>query len=71
MRCSFEETVTLLDALTDNIAGVSENIMLGHLTPLGSGCFDLSLNEKMLTFMLSTTKSQAFLKPFQVQLIHP
>jgi DNA-directed RNA polymerase II subunit RPB1 len=53
MRCSFEETVDiLLDAatyaLTDNIAGVSENIMLGQLAPLGSGCFDIYLNEKML-----------------------
>jgi len=53
MRCSFEETVDiLLDAstyaLTDNLLGVSENIMLGQLAPLGTGCFDLFLNEKAL-----------------------
>eukprot|EP01103_Thecamoeba_quadrilineata_P002203 TRINITY_DN12197_c0_g1_i1.p1 TRINITY_DN12197_c0_g1~~TRINITY_DN12197_c0_g1_i1.p1 ORF type:complete len:1771 (-),score=338.80 TRINITY_DN12197_c0_g1_i1:46-5313(-) len=53
MRCSFEETVDiLLDAatyaLTDNIAGVTENIILGQLAPLGTGCFDIFLNDKML-----------------------
>lgn len=53
MRCSFEETVDiLLDAatysLTDNLLGVTENIMLGQLAPLGTGCFDLLLNEKAL-----------------------
>lgn len=42
MRCSFEETVDILfDAAvyaeTDHLRGVSENIMLGQLAPLGTG----------------------------------
>ena len=53
MRCSFEETVDiLLEAATfgetDNLAGVTENIMLGQLAPVGTGSFELLLNEKML-----------------------
>ena len=42
MRSSFEETVdVLLDAAaygeTDPIHGVTENIMLGNIAPLGTG----------------------------------
>lgn len=49
MRCSFEETVdVLLDAAfhaeVDPMKGVSENIMLGQLSKVGTGCFDLILN---------------------------
>lgn len=49
MRCSFEETVdVLLDAAfhaeIDPMKGVSENIMLGQLSKVGTGCFDLILN---------------------------
>jgi DNA-directed RNA polymerase II subunit RPB1 len=49
MRCSFEETVdVLLDAAchgeVDPMKGVSENIMLGQLAKIGTGCFDLLLN---------------------------
>ena len=49
MRCSFEETVdVLLDAAchseSDPMKGVSENIMLGQLAKIGTGCFDLILN---------------------------
>ncbi|CAK7355676.1 unnamed protein product [Dovyalis caffra] len=44
MRCSFEETVDiLLDA-----AGVTENIMLGQLAPIGTGDCSLYLNDEML-----------------------
>jgi DNA-directed RNA polymerase II subunit RPB1 len=32
----------------DHVRGVSENIMLGQLAPLGTGEFELYLNEKML-----------------------
>ncbi|MQM18247.1 hypothetical protein Taro_051232 [Colocasia esculenta] len=54
MRCSFEETVDiLLDAAvyaeTDNAKGVTENIMLGQLAPIGTGNCDIYLNEQMLT----------------------
>ena len=49
-QCSFEETVDILMraaafAERDNMEGVSENIMLGQLCPLGTGAFDLLLNE--------------------------
>merc|ERR1719313_208808 len=53
MRCSFEETVDiLLDAACfgerDDLRGVSENIMLGQLAPVGTGSFGVFLNETML-----------------------
>lgn len=32
----------------DHMTGVSENIMLGQLAPLGSGAFGLMLNEDKL-----------------------
>ncbi|KAI5781822.1 DNA-directed RNA polymerase II subunit [Geopyxis carbonaria] len=53
MRCSFEETVEiLLEAAStgelDDCRGVSENIMLGQLAPMGTGEFDVFLDEKML-----------------------
>ncbi|KAG0138137.1 RNA polymerase II largest subunit [Tuber indicum] len=53
MRCSFEETVEiLLEAAAsgelDDCRGISENVMLGQLAPLGTGEFDVFLDEKML-----------------------
>eukprot|EP00898_Chlorokybus_atmophyticus_P000376 jgi/Chlat1/1339/Chrsp119S01776 len=53
MRCSFEETVDILleaavFAECDPLKGVTENIMLGQLAPLGTGEFALTLNEDML-----------------------
>jgi len=53
MRCSFEETVEILMEAAavgelDDCRGVAENIMLGQLAPLGTGEFDLMLDEKML-----------------------
>lgn len=52
-QCSFEETVdVLIRAATfaerDRMKGVSENIILGQLCPLGTGSFDLLLNADML-----------------------
>ncbi len=49
MKCSFEESVDiLLEAAchgeVDPMKGVSENIMLGQLAKIGTGCFDLVLN---------------------------
>nr|CAD7194309.1 unnamed protein product [Timema douglasi] len=49
MRCSFEETVdVLMDAAShaevDPMRGVSENIIMGQLPRLGTGCFDLLLD---------------------------
>lgn len=53
MRASFEETVEiLLEAshfgLTDDLLGCSENILLGQLIPIGTGAFDLLLDDQML-----------------------
>ncbi|CAO2828701.1 unnamed protein product [Amaranthus hypochondriacus] len=53
MRCSFEETTgILLDAAvyaeSDYLRGVSENIILGKLAPIGTGGCSLYLNEEML-----------------------
>uniref|UniRef100_T1JDI6 DNA-directed RNA polymerase subunit n=15 Tax=Myriapoda TaxID=61985 RepID=T1JDI6_STRMM len=49
MRCSFEETVDVLmeaasHAEVDPMRGVSENIMVGQLANMGTGCFDLMLD---------------------------
>jgi DNA-directed RNA polymerase II subunit RPB1 len=49
LRCSFEETVEILmDAAVfaenDPLKGVTENIMLGQLAPVGSGVFHLLLD---------------------------
>ncbi|XP_019764459.1 DNA-directed RNA polymerase II subunit RPB1 [Dendroctonus ponderosae] len=49
MRCSFEETVdVLIDAAAhaevDPMRGVSENIIMGQLPRMGTGCFDLLLD---------------------------
>nr|CAG8499060.1 13409_t:CDS:2 [Entrophospora candida] len=53
MRCSFEETVEILiDAAAvgevDDCKGVAENIMLGQVAPLGTGEFDVYLDQEML-----------------------
>ncbi|KMZ61970.1 DNA-directed RNA polymerase [Zostera marina] len=53
MRCSFEETVEIiLDAGAyaekDGLLGVTENIMLGQLAPIGTGCCSLFIKEEML-----------------------
>jgi DNA-directed RNA polymerase II subunit RPB1 len=53
MRCSFEETVEILMEAAavgelDDCRGVAENIMLGQMAPLGTGEFDVMLDEDML-----------------------
>jgi DNA-directed RNA polymerase II subunit RPB1 len=53
MRCSFEETVEILmDAAVmaerDPLKGVTENVMLGQLCPIGSGDMELLLDEAAL-----------------------
>jgi DNA-directed RNA polymerase II subunit RPB1 len=52
-RASFEETVELLldagaAAERDDCRGVSENIMLGQLAPVGTGSFEVVLDEEAL-----------------------
>ena len=57
MRCSFEETVEiLLEAAgygeLDDCRGVSENIMLGQLAPMGTGEFEVVMDGQMLLTMV-------------------
>ncbi|ODQ79999.1 hypothetical protein BABINDRAFT_36081 [Babjeviella inositovora NRRL Y-12698] len=54
MRCSFEETVEILleagaAAELDDCRGISENVMLGQIAPLGTGAFDVMVDESMLS----------------------
>ncbi|KAH3683659.1 hypothetical protein WICPIJ_005343 [Wickerhamomyces pijperi] len=53
MRCSFEETVEILmeagaAAELDDCRGVSENVILGQLAPVGTGAFDVLIDDKAL-----------------------
>jgi DNA-directed RNA polymerase II subunit RPB1 len=52
-KASFEETVEILleaslHSERDNLVGVTENIMLGQLAPIGTGSFDVVMDAKML-----------------------
>ena len=58
MRCSFEETVEiLLEAAAvgelDDCRGVSENVMLGQLAPMGTGELEVFLDQQMLDTVIS------------------
>ncbi|KAH6664075.1 putative DNA-directed RNA polymerase II subunit rpb1 [Halenospora varia] len=58
MRCSFEETVEiLLEAAAvgelDDCRGISENVMLGQMAPMGTGELDVLLDPKMLETVIS------------------
>ncbi|KAI8961999.1 beta and beta-prime subunits of DNA dependent RNA-polymerase [Daldinia sp. FL1419] len=58
MRCSFEETVEiLLEAAAmgevDDCRGISQNVMLGQLAPMGTGHLDVFLDPKMLETVIS------------------
>jgi len=51
MKCSFEETVEILmDAAiyaeTDYMRAVSENVIMGQMCPVGTGVFDLYVDDK-------------------------
>lgn len=51
MKCSFEETVEILmDAAiyaeVDYMRAVSENVIMGQLAPVGTGVFDLYMDDK-------------------------
>ncbi|ODV60282.1 DNA-directed RNA polymerase II subunit RPB1 [Ascoidea rubescens DSM 1968] len=54
MRASFEETVEILleagaSAELDDCAGVSQNVLLGQIAPIGTGAFDVLIDEDMLS----------------------
>jgi len=66
MRCSFEETVEILmEAATfaehDSLKGVSSNIMVGQMAPIGTGCFDLYLDESLLKHAISHESSTSLM----------
>ena len=53
MRCTFEETVEILfeagaSAELDTCDGVSQNVILGQMAPVGTGAFQLYLDEDKL-----------------------
>uniref|UniRef100_A0A0B7AU06 DNA-directed RNA polymerase n=1 Tax=Arion vulgaris TaxID=1028688 RepID=A0A0B7AU06_9EUPU len=61
-RCSFEETVDILmeaacHAEVDPMKGVSENIMLGQLAKIGTGCFELLLDAEKCKYGMEITSN--------------
>jgi DNA-directed RNA polymerase II subunit RPB1 len=63
LRCSFEETCEILmdSAMfgeADDMGGISGPIMMGQLAPLGTGCFDLLLNDEMLKDALRVAQDE-------------
>lgn len=63
MRCSFEETVdVLMDAAShaevDPMRGVSENIIMGQLPRMGTGCFDLLLDAEKCKMGIAIPQAQ-------------
>ncbi|ANQ07885.1 DNA-directed RNA polymerase subunit [Plasmodium coatneyi] len=54
VKCSFEETVEILleaaaFAQVDNLKGITENIMLGQLCKIGTGVFDIIIDNQKLS----------------------
>jgi DNA-directed RNA polymerase II subunit RPB1 len=51
-KCSFEETCDILysaaaDCEVDHLQGVAESVLIGAVAPMGTGSFDLLLNERI------------------------
>ncbi|KAL9087767.1 MAG: hypothetical protein Q9159_003450 [Coniocarpon cinnabarinum] len=66
MRCSFEETVEiLLEAAAsgelDDCRGVSENIMLGQLAPVGTGQVEVLMDPEMLNTITADNAGRGFI----------
>jgi DNA-directed RNA polymerase II subunit RPB1 len=62
-KCSFEETVEiLLEAAVysedDTLTGITENIVMGQLAPMGTGCFGLMLDSEMVRIAAHSQKDQ-------------
>ena len=63
MRCSFEETVDILTeaaaySAKDLIKSTSENIILGHLGPFGTGYSNILFNEDAMKTYIQTWKKK-------------
>ena len=61
MRCSFEQTVEiLLEAAAtgecDRTRGVSENLILGQIAPVGTGSLEVFLDEQMLDLVVKDNR---------------
>jgi DNA-directed RNA polymerase II subunit RPB1 len=72
MRCSFEETVEiLLEAAAvgemDDCRGISENVMLGQLAPMGTGELELLLDPKMLETVISDNSKMGLMAGLPVK----
>ena len=72
MRCSFEETVEiLLEAAAtgelDDCRGISENVMLGQMAPMGTGDFDVLLDPKMLETVMSNNSRMGLMPGMTVK----
>ncbi|KAK3383031.1 hypothetical protein B0T24DRAFT_31578 [Lasiosphaeria ovina] len=72
MRCSFEETVEiLLEAAAvgemDDCRGISENVMLGQMAPMGTGHFDVLLDPKMLETVISDNSRMGLMPGMNVK----
>jgi DNA-directed RNA polymerase II subunit RPB1 len=72
MRCSFEETVEiLLEAAAvgelDDCRGISENVMLGQLAPMGTGELDVLLDPKMLETVISDNSRMGLMHGLSVK----
>ena len=62
-KCSFEETVEiLLEAAVysedDPLSGITENIVMGQLTPMGTGSFNLTIDAQMIQKEAQNMKDQ-------------
>lgn len=62
-KCSFEETVEiLLEAAVysedDSLSGITENIVMGQLTPMGTGCFNMTIDSQMIKKEAQNLKDQ-------------
>lgn len=65
-RASFEETMEVFleaatFASTDAVTGVTENIMLGKLAPVGTAAFDLVCSSELCTKYVATSDVQQFI----------
>jgi len=52
-KCSFEETVEILlegavYSEDDHLSGITENIIMGQIAPMGTGGFGLAIDSKMV-----------------------
>jgi len=75
MKCSFEETVEILvDAAmfaeTDEMKGITENIMLGQLCRFGTGAFDIMIDEDGVAACTGTAEGQDLLAADAADFLH-